>query len=179
MAARILRRRFVCLCFLALAMDCAHADNAFTISSPAFQHGMPIPIQYGYDEQNISPELRIANIPAHARSLALIVDDPDSPSGLWTHWLVWNVASNITEIPEGKLPPDAREGKNSFGNVRYDGPAPPQGTHRYFFRLYALDTTISLPRGADRSALEQALNGHILTETETFGTYRMALTEMP
>ena len=132
---------------------------------------MPIPIKYGFHGQNISPELRIANVPANAKSLVLIVDDPDSPSGLWTHWLVCNLPPNTTDIPEGKLPPGAMQGKNSFGNVRYDGPAPPMGTHRYFFHLYALDTTLSLPAGSSRDALVEAMKGHVVGYGQTIGIY--------
>jgi Raf kinase inhibitor-like YbhB/YbcL family protein len=176
-------RRLWCLvCFaflLAVFPAIVYADNSFAVSSPDFLQGRPIPIKFGYHQQNISPELKIENVPANAKSLVLIVDDPDAPMGLWTHWLVWNLPTSTTSIPEGKLPPNAVQGKNSYGNFRYDGPAPPLGTHRYFFRVYALDTTLSLPPGSARSALEQAMNGHILQETETFGTYRMALTSMP
>ena len=144
------------------------------ISAPAFAQGQSIPARFAYKGQNIFPELRIENVPANARSLVLIVDDPDSPSGLWTHWLVWNLPANTTSILEGKLPSGAIEGKNSFGHVRYDGPAPPSGTHRYFFHLYALDITVSLPAGSDRTALEAAMNpqvSHIVGTGETFGAY--------
>jgi len=151
----------------------ALAENSFGISSPAFAQGKPIPAPYAFAEKNISPELRVQNVPANARSLVLIVDDPDAPAGLWTHWLVWNLPANTTSIPEGKLPAEARQGKNSSGHVRYDGPAPPPGTgiHRYFFRLYALDTILSLPPGADRAALLAAMNGHVVGKGETFGLY--------
>ena len=140
------------------------------ISAPAFAEGQPIPALYA-KAQNVSPKLRMGNVPSNARSLALIVDDPDSPSGLWTHWLVWNLPPGTTEIPEGKLPPDALQGKNSFGNVRYDGPAPPSGTHRYFFHLYALDASLVLPAGSDRATLEAAMKGHLVSEGQTFGIY--------
>jgi Raf kinase inhibitor-like YbhB/YbcL family protein len=153
----------------------AAPDGSFDISSPAFQRGLPIPIKYGYHQQNVSPELGIQNVPAEARSLVLIVDDPDAPAGLWTHWLVWNLPASITSIPEGKLPPGAVEGKNSFGHVRYDGPAPPFGTHRYFFHLYALDSSLPLPAGSTRAALEQAMGGHVKGKAETFGTYRLGV----
>ena len=103
--------------------------------------------------------------------LVLIVDDPDAPSGLWTHWLVWNLSADTRSIAEGKLPDEAREGENSFGHVRYDGPAPPSGTHRYFFRLYAIDMTLSLATGSSRSVLEATMNGHIVGIAQTFGTY--------
>jgi Raf kinase inhibitor-like YbhB/YbcL family protein len=167
-------RRIWCLgcCAFLLAgfIGFAAPVNSMNISAPAFAPGKSIPAQYAYKGQNISPELRFEYIPDNAGSLVLIVDDPDSPSGLWTHWLVWNLSPRES-IPAGKLPPSAVEGKNSFGNVRYDGPAPPFGTHRYFFHLYALNTRLSLPEGSDRAALEQAMNGHIVGEGETFGVY--------
>jgi hypothetical protein len=109
--------------------------------------------------------------------LALIVDDPDSPSGLWTHWVVWNLPANTTSIEAGKLPSGAVQGKNSFGHVRYDGPAPPSGTHRYFFHVYALDTMLNLPAGSDRAALSSAMqglpmnSGYVIGTGEMFGTY--------
>jgi Raf kinase inhibitor-like YbhB/YbcL family protein len=173
---RVVRLGFCVICLLAFFTASAKADNDFTISAPAFRSGMPMPVKFGHHQQNISPELQIKNIPAGAKSLMLIVDDPDAPSGLWTHWLVWNLPANTISISEGKLPPNAVEGKNSNGNVRYDGPAPPSGTHRYYFHLSTLDTMLSLPVGASRSQLEKAASGHILQQTETFGTYRSGLT---
>jgi hypothetical protein len=171
-----LRRFCFCISFLVFAAGWADADNSFSLSSPAFRRGMPLPIKCGLHQQNISPELRIGNVPSNARSLVLIVDDPDAPAGLWTHWLVWNLPANTASIPEGKLPAGARQGKNSFGNTSYDGPAPPLGIHRYYFHLYALDTTLALPAGSNRGALEEAMKGHVVGETETFGTYRSGLT---
>jgi len=141
------------------------------ISTPAFASGKSIPVRYAYRGQNISPEVRIGTVPANARSLVLIVDDPDSPSGLWTHWLVWNLPVNTTSIPEGKLPAGAIQGKNSFGHVRYDGPAPPSGTHHYYFHLHALDTTLSLPAGSSRDALVEAMKGHVVGYGLTIGVY--------
>ena len=160
-----------CIFLLCGLFGCARPADNVNISAPAFAEGKSIPAQYAFKSQNISPELHVGNVPANARSLVLIVDDPDSPSGLWTHWLVWNLPPNTTDIPDGKLPLGAVEGRNSFGNVRYDGPAPPNGTHRYFFRLYALDTTLSLPAGSDRADLEQGMNGHIVAKGETYGVY--------
>ncbi len=130
-----------------------------------------MPAKYACRGDNISPEVRIENVPANARSLVLIVDDPDAPMGLWTHWLVWNLPADTASIPEGKPPSGARQGKNSFGNSRYDGPAPPSGTHRYFFHLYALDTVLSLSPGAGRAALLAAMEGHVVGSGETFGVY--------
>jgi len=162
----------VCCAFLlAGLMGNAGSVPNVNISAPAFEPGNPMPAKSAYKKQNISPELRIGNIPTSAKSLVLIVDDNDAPMGLWTHWLVWNLPANTTVIPEGKLPLGAIQGKNSFGNTRYDGPAPPSGTHRYFFHLYALDTTLSLPSGADSKALLAAMEGHVVGTGETFGVY--------
>jgi hypothetical protein len=163
-----------CAFLLAGLMGFAEPVASVDISAPAFAPGKSIPARYAYKGQNISPELRIGNIPANARSLVLIVDDPDAPAGLWTHWLVWNLPATTTSIPEGKLLPDAVQGKNSFGHVCCDGPAPPSGTHRYFFHLYALNTRLSLPEGSSRAALEEAMNGHIVGSGETFGVYSAA-----
>ncbi len=174
MTPRHFRHFCFCACFLAGLAGTALAGGALGISAPAFASGKPIPAQYAFAVKNISPELRIANVPANAKALALIADDPDAPAGLWTHWLVWNLPANTTSIPEGKLPPEAREGKNSNGHARYDGPAPPRGTgvHRYFFRLFALDVQLPLPAGSDRATLEAAMKGHIVATGETFGIYQ-------
>jgi len=160
---------FFCLRLLAISQ--AIADAPLTISSPAFQNGLFIPGKYALHGGNAAPELHFSNVPAHAKSLVVIVDDPDSPTGLWTHWLVWNIPASITSLNAGKLPPGAVQGKNSFGNLHYDGPAPPKGMHRYFFRVYALDAPLSLPAGAIRAKLGAAMTGHVLGHAEFFGTY--------
>jgi Raf kinase inhibitor-like YbhB/YbcL family protein len=121
--------------------------------------------------QNISPALQVSGVPPTARSLALILDDPDAPGGLFTHWLVWNVPPNTALWPEGHVPAGAVEGHNSFGGDHYDGPAPPNGRHRYFFHLYALDASLNLPAGSDLAALDAAMQGHVLAQAETFGTF--------
>jgi len=174
MGPRHFRRLGFSVCFLVCVMGWAMAENSFSISAPAFAPGRPMPARYAHALQNISPELRIENIPPKTRSLALIVDDPDAPVGLWTHWLVWNLPPDTTSLPEGGLPPQAVEGKNSNGHVRYDGPAPPAGTgtHRYFFHLYALDAVLSLTAGGNRAALLAAMKGHVIGQAQTFGTYR-------
>ena len=173
MTPRLNRCLCFCICFVAFAAGFAKADNAFAVSSPDFAPGRPIPPKFGYHQQNISPALRIENIPTNAKSLVLIMDDPDSPSGLWTHWLVWNLPANTTAIAQGKLPPDAREGKNSFGHFRYDGPAPPSGTHRYFFRLYALDQPFfpKFRTSSERADILTGMEGHVVGKAETFGIY--------
>ena len=160
-----------CIFLLAGVTGRADAPDDIKISAPAFGEGKPIPARYSYKHKNISPELRLANVPAGARSLVLIVDDPDSPSGLWTHWLVWNLSPKTTLLPEGKLPSDAIQGKNSFGHDCYDGPAPPSGTHHYFFHLYALDALLNLPGGSDREALDKVMIGHVIGQGVTMGLY--------
>jgi Raf kinase inhibitor-like YbhB/YbcL family protein len=164
----------VAACCLVLAASNVRATpptNPFNVSSPDFFQGTPLPLKCGYRQQNTSPELRVTSAPPGTKSLVLIVDDPDSPTGLWTHWLVWNLPANTTSITSANLPPGAIEGTNSFGHARYDGPVPPSGTHRYFFHLYAMPAMLSLKSGADRAALEAALRGHFLMQSETFGTY--------
>lgn len=161
-----------CVSFWICLGGMALAGPSFTISSPAFTHGQPIPAHHALGGDNVSPELDITQVPTKAKVLVLIVDDPDAPSGLWTHWLVWNLPVTTASMAEGKLPPEAREGTNSFGHVRYDGPMPPSGTHRYFFRLYALDSVLKLPTGSERDAVMAAMEGHIVGVAETFGTYQ-------
>lgn len=146
-------------------------SNSMTISSPDFAQGTPMAKTFAYKGENHSPRLVIEGVPANAKSLALIVDDPDSPSGLWTHWVMWNIPTNTTSIAEGQAPAGAAQGKNSFGHVRYDGPVPPSGTHRYFFRVYALDGTLALEAGASRSKLEAAMKGHVVGSADFYGTY--------
>ena len=121
--------------------------------------------------ENRSPQLLIGSIPLNAKSLVLIVDDPDAPSGLWTHWLLWNIPPDKVVLEEGEVPKGAVQGKNSFGRTRYDGPAPPGGTHRYFFHVYALYAKLSLAEGASRSELEAAMKDHVVGSAEFFGTY--------
>ena len=142
-----------------------------TVSSPEFAGAQPMPAKSGLRGENRSPQLLIGSVPLNAKSLVLIVDDPDSPSGLWTHWLVWNIPTSASVIAEGDVPNGAVVGKNSFGNVRYDGPAPPSGTHRYFFHISALDTNLSLDRGASRAELDAAMKGHVVGHADFYGTY--------
>jgi hypothetical protein len=141
------------------------------ISSPAFEDGEYLPVKYTCDGLDISPPLNFSNIPRDAKSLALIVEDPDAPGGVFVHWLVWNILPNTTGFSEGEnitFP----QGINDFGMKRYKGPCPPSGSiHRYFFRLYALDTLLDLSEGATKKQLEAAMSGHILDEAELIGRY--------
>ncbi|MBI5045637.1 MAG: YbhB/YbcL family Raf kinase inhibitor-like protein [Candidatus Niyogibacteria bacterium] len=141
------------------------------ISSPIFEEGAAIPEKYTCDGDDASPALEISGVPAGTQSLALLMDDPDSPSGNFVHWTIWNIRANETEIKENTKPEGAVEGVNSFGNIGYGGPCPHAGTHRYFFRLYALDKTLDLSSGADVVALKQSMEGHVLAEAKLMGNY--------
>ena len=143
------------------------------IESPAFGNTSRIPTAYTCDGANVNPPLAIADVPAGAKSLCLIMDDPDAPMGTWVHWTVWNIDPKTTGIPEHSVPKGSVEGKTSAGESGYGGPCPPPptGTHRYFFKLYALDRTLDLPASPDKAALERAMEGHILGNAELIGLY--------
>jgi len=141
------------------------------ISSPAFQEGGTIPEKFSKNGQNVNPELRIEGAPAEAKSLTLIVDDPDAPVGLFTHWLVWNIDSKTTEIAENSVPKGAVQGTNDYPNLGYGGPQPPSGTHRYYFKIFALDRMLDLKSGAKRRELDAAMRGHIVGQGELIGRY--------
>ncbi|MDF2550653.1 MAG: phosphatidylethanolamine-binding protein [Chlamydiales bacterium] len=143
----------------------------FSLASPAFQQGQLIPPKYTCQGQDISPPLDFIAIPPKAKSLALIVDDPDAPGGVWDHWVVWNLPPE-KHLLEDCLPAAAKQGKNSWGNLGYGGPCPPSGTHRYFFKAYALDQSLTLHEKATKQELEQAMAGHILAQVELVGLYR-------
>lgn len=140
-----------------------------TITSTAFADQGVIPVIYTCQGEDRSPPLDIRNTPAGTKTLALIMDDPDTPMGTWTHWIMWNIPPTIN-IPEGHTPDGAVEGKGSR-KTGYQGPCPPSGTHRYRFHVYALDTQLSIPAGSDRTVLEQAIDGHILDDATLTGLY--------
>ncbi|MGZ9265216.1 MAG: YbhB/YbcL family Raf kinase inhibitor-like protein [Candidatus Deferrimicrobiaceae bacterium] len=146
--------------------------SELSITSPAFSHNGMIPKKYTCDGIDVSPPLSIGNAPEKTKSLALIVDDPDAPMGTWVHWVAWNIGPGIGEIPENTVPPGALQGTNDFGKQRYGGPCPPSGTHRYFFKLYALDTPLTLNAGATKAQVEKAMSTHLLGKTELVGLYR-------
>ncbi|MGD0329323.1 MAG: YbhB/YbcL family Raf kinase inhibitor-like protein [Nitrososphaeria archaeon] len=138
------------------------------ISSSAFQNNGRIPKKYTCDGEDVNPPLKIEGVPENAKSLALIVDDPDAPMGTWVHWVVWDI-SNVSEIKENSVP--GIEGENSFGRHKYGGPCPPSGTHRYFFKVYALDTWLNIPAKSKKKDVEGSLEGHILAKGEMIGLY--------
>ncbi|HTP03965.1 MAG TPA: YbhB/YbcL family Raf kinase inhibitor-like protein [Nitrospirota bacterium] len=142
------------------------------LSSPAFKHNDSIPSKYTCDGADVNPPLVIENTPLTTKSLALIVDDPDAPAGNWVHWVVWNIDPTIVEIRENTAPSGALQGINDFRKHDYGGPCPPSGTHRYFFKLYALDMMLNLGPKANKAELERAMKGHIIVQGELIGLYR-------
>ena len=147
----------------------------FTLSSSAFTQGQPIPAAYSCKGRDISPALAWTEPPANTQSFALIMDDPDAPAGTWVHWVIYNIPASTRGLPEG-VPTDAQlsdgslQGTTSARSTGYHGPCPPSGTHRYFFKLYALDTSLSIA-SANKEKLLKAMDGHILAQTELMGTF--------
>jgi hypothetical protein len=149
----------------------APGPTSLRVTSSAFLDGGKIPKKYTCDNSNVNPPLRIENLPKAVKSLVLIVDDPDTPGQTWTHWLLWNIDPKATEIREESVPQNAVQGTSDFGSARYGGPCPPSGTHRYYFKVYALGTTLSLPSSAKKATVEKAMAGHIIAKGSLMGTY--------
>jgi hypothetical protein len=139
------------------------------VKSPVFEEGKLIPSKYTCDGEDINPALTIEQIPAGAKSLVLIVDDPDAPGGTWDHWVVWNIAIN-EKIAENSKP--GIPGTNSFQTQIYGGPCPPSGTHHYYFKVYALDSNINLEKGSRKKDIERIMKGHILAQGQLIGLYK-------
>lgn len=154
--------------FLALSLK-AQGGKGMQITSPAFVNGGFIPRKYTCQGQDVNPPLVIEDIPAGAKSLALIVDDPDAPMGTWVHWVLFDLPL-LDRIEEDSVP--GKQGINDFGKRDYGGPCPPSGTHRYFFKLYALDKMLDLPEGISKKDLEKAMQGHILDQAQLIGLYQ-------
>lgn len=147
-------------------------DDTLTVSSPVFKNNGTIPSKYTCDGVNVNPPLFIEHVPAGAKSLALMVDDPDAPAGIWVHWVLWNIDLETREIRENSVPKGAQQGMNDFRKQPYSGPCPPSGTHRYFFRLYALDTVLTVSPDATKAVLEEAMKGHIIEQAYIVGLYK-------
>ncbi len=147
------------------------------IKSPAFEQGEMIPKIYTCDGADVSPPLEWSSVPEGTKSFALISDDPDAPMGTWIHWVVYDLPASLTKLPEN-VPPEStladggKQGMTSFRRIGYGGPCPPSGTHRYYFTLYALDTTVDLDPGATKKQLLEAMKGHILSEAQLMGKYK-------
>ncbi len=162
----------IALAAVATAVEREEAvEQQLSIESPAFANGRPIPARHTADGADLSPKLRIANPPEGTASFALIMDDPDAPMGTWVHWVVWNIPAAVSVVPESGVPAGAVEGRNSWGRTGYGGPAPPSGTHRYFFKLYALDAPLELDPETDKDGLLRAMEGRVLARAQVMGTY--------
>lgn len=161
----------------AVARDVAPTEptsNIMRLTSGAFEQGQSIPSKYTCDGQNINPPLAISGVPPSAKSLALIMDDPDVPAAagvkVWDHWVVFNMPATVASIGESEQPEGVR-GQGTRGSLSYGGPCPPDREHRYFFKLYALDAMLTLKEGATKAEVERAMQGHIIETTELMGRY--------
>jgi hypothetical protein len=181
------RRRHLTVLFLLLLLytfqgktesgSATVGEEGMRVTSTAFKEGGMIPKIYTCDGPNVSPPISWDSVPEGAKSLALICDDPDAPMGIWVHWVIFNIPPGGGELPENVphervLPNGAKQGINDFHTIGYGGPCPPGGTHRYYFRLYALDKEIELEAGATKADLLKAMEGHILAKGELMGRYR-------
>jgi hypothetical protein len=155
---------------LAAVATFAAGGAKMKITSSAFQQGGNIPSKFTCDGANTSPPLQISDVPSEAKGLVLIVDDPDAPSGLFTHWTAWNISPQTSTVAEGSTPKGVH-GTNDFGKSGYGGPCPPSGTHRYYFKIFALDRELDLPAGAKRGQLDAAMKGHVVAQGELMGRY--------
>lgn len=145
--------------------------NTLRLTSPSFENNAELSSKFTCDGDNVSPALSIIGVPPAAKSLVLIMDDPDAPGRTWVHWVRWNIPPTTVEIIEG-VESLGVSGLGSSNQSIYQGPCPPTGTHRYFFKLYALDAELTLPPGATKAEVEQAMKGHILDQTELIGNYK-------
>ncbi len=157
--------------FVILILGCKIGGAvSMRITSPAFTHNSSIPREFTCQGDDVNPPLVIEGVPAGTKSLALIMDDPDAPMGTWVHWVVYNIPADTTIIEKNSVP--GVQLVNSFGRESYGGPCPPSGTHRYFFKVYALDITLKLDKNSKKKDLEKAMEGHILAKAELMGLYK-------
>lgn len=140
------------------------------LTSTAFENNGQIPPQYTCDGDNINPPLQISDVPEQAQSLALIMDDPDAPVGTWDHWVIFNISPQTENIDENSEP-NGTPGQGTRGNTKYSGPCPPDGEHRYIFKLYAIDTQLDLNKGVSKQQVEDAMKDHIIDQTKLIGKY--------
>jgi Raf kinase inhibitor-like YbhB/YbcL family protein len=167
---------FVCFSLLFFSYSYSSAQG-LELKSPAFVSGSMIPSLYTCEGKDISPPLAWSGAPAGTKSFVLICDDPDAPLMTWVHWVYYNIPASVTSLPEAlakaeKPAQGGIHGKSSFGDFGYGGPCPPWGTHRYFFKLYALDTVLTLPSGAKKKDVLKAMDKHVLSKTELMGKYK-------
>lgn len=169
--------RYLALLMIILILGCSvqttNQEGNMKLTSPVFQNDKEIPSKYTCDGINISPPLEITDVPIEAKSLVLIMDDPDAikpANKVWDHWIIFNIPATTNKIEEGKEP-EGIHGKGTSNNLKYIGPCPPDARHRYYFKLYALDSNLSLPEGVNKQQVEEAMKGHILAQTTLIGTY--------
>lgn len=149
-----------------------NVSKSMKLASSAFADNNFIPAKYTCDGENVNPPLEISNVPENAQSLVLIVDDPDAPAGDWVHWTLWNILPQTKNILENSVPAGAAKGITDFGRPGYGGPCPPSGAHRYQFKLYAVDTTLDLSSSARKKDIENAISGHIISQSTLVGIYK-------
>ena len=163
---------FILATLMAVPVLAVYGKEQLRITSPAFKENSHIPKQYTCDGKDVNPPLSMEGVPEGTKSLALIVDDPDAPVGMWVHWVLWNIDPAVKEIKENSVPNGAVQGMNDFGRTPYGGPCPPSDTHRYFFKLYALDTVLDLGTSTTKVRLEKAMTAHILASAQLVGLYK-------
>lgn len=159
-----------------LAPSLSRAAGMIVVRSTSFEEGQSVPRKHTCDGEDVSPPLTWSGVPEGTKSLAVVCDDPDAPAGTWVHWVIYNLPSDAGGLgenvpPRETLPDGARQGKNDFRKIGYNGPCPPGGTHRYFFKVYALDRLLDLPAGATKAQLVRAMEGHVLAQGSLMGTY--------
>jgi Raf kinase inhibitor-like YbhB/YbcL family protein len=168
----------LCGANLGVSANSATGKATMQITSTAFREGQPIPEEYTCDEKNASPPLQWTGAPESTKSLVVIADDPDAPVGTWVHWVLYDLPPSVSALPEGlpksqHTPQGAKQGLNDFKHLGYGGPCPPPGKpHRYFFKLYALDTVLNLRPGSRKQDVERAMDKHVLAEGHLMGTYQ-------
>jgi Raf kinase inhibitor-like YbhB/YbcL family protein len=168
---------FLVLCIAAKINTFALGGNRMDLKSRAFEEGGIIPKKHTCDGEDISPPLEWTSVGDGTKTLALICDDPDAPGGTWVHWVIFNIPGDTRDLaenipPKKELPNGAKQGTNDFRKIGYGGPCPPGGTHRYYFKIYSLDTDLNLEAGATKTQLLQAMKGHVLGEGQLMGKYR-------
>lgn len=167
----------VLMFLMCIRMSTAQGGYAMDLKSTAFSEGGMIPAHYTCDGRDVSPPLTWAKAPSGTKSFAIICDDPDAPGGTWVHWVYYDIPSTTTGLAENITksadpPSGGKQGINDFGKAGYGGPCPPGGTHRYFFRLYALDAVLGLPAGTGKQKLLKVMEGHVLGQAQLMGKYK-------
>jgi len=147
-------------------------NNLFNIKSKAFTNNGSIPEKYTCDGDDMSPPLSWTGVPVGTKSIVIIVDDPDADEKTWVHWVIYDLSPSVNSLQENALNINGKQGITDFGKTGYNGPCPPSGTHRYFFKIYALDVLLNLPSGKTKQYIEEAMKGHILAQSELVGTYK-------